>query len=82
MIDRGLESAFRGDIDSTLSIADKATRADVPVEWTLLLRGLANNFGDNSVEAGDLLREALRKNPDNYAVISSLLMTNSPSLLR
>ncbi len=77
LIDRGLESAMRGDLEAVREVLEKANRAGAPRDWCLLLEGLANNFGDDAVAAGRLIKEALLENPDNLAVAASLMMTRN-----
>lgn len=77
LIDRGIEASLRGDLDATREIMEKAAAAEVPKEWLLLLEGLAHNFSDDSVKAGVLIRQAYQENPENLAVVASLLMTRS-----
>ncbi|MCR9293957.1 MAG: serine/threonine protein kinase [bacterium] len=73
LIDRGLEAAFRGDLDAVEQITKKARKADASKDWCLLLEGLAHGLGDNQTQASHLLAQAIKVNPDNPATVATFL---------
>lgn len=80
LIDRGLEAAFRGDINRVNEVAEKARDASAPEDWCLILEALAFHFGGDSIAAGPKIEKSMKIDSENRAVYATLLMSrlNTP----
>ena len=70
LIDRGIETALRGELADTRRISEKALAAGAPRPYVLLLQGLAHLFHGDSSRAHQLLNEAHELDPNNLGVMS------------
>ena len=78
LIDRGLEDAFRGDVEDVEQIVAKGRKNRVvPEDWCLLLEALAHKFGGSNENGDRILRRAFKSNPDNLAIKAAFLNTRS-----
>ncbi len=75
LIERGLESAFRGDLQTTQEIVAEARDAEAPKEWIFLIEALAFQFSGEMGLATQRLSQAFEANPNSLAIASALVMS-------
>ncbi len=76
IIERGIETALRGDVQTTQEIVSEAKTAKAPEEWIFLLQALAYQFSGRMDLATEILTKAYRSNPESLAIAAALCMSS------